>query len=81
MPKLERVCFLFLVEMQVINLVQPWPRMGYKQFAHNILDRQRAEPSTAGSADIMNDKVLEWQPLGFEFGANRRTPSQAALLG
>ena len=77
MPKLKRVRFLSLIGMQIVNFVQSRSGMREKQLAHDILDRQRGKSSPACSADIVDDKVLEWHAL--RSSSSRIKPSSRAL--
>src|SRR5208337_578593 len=66
MPKLKRVCFLFLVEMQVVNPVQARSCMRHKQLADNVIDGKGGKPCAAGPAYIVSYKVDERHPLRFK---------------
>ena len=65
-PKLKRICFFFLIEMQVVNFVQPWSGVSHKKLANDILDRQSREPRAACPSDIVNNERLERQPFRFK---------------
>ena len=61
MPKLKRICFFFLIGMEVVNFVKPWSGMSQEKFADDILDGQCRKAGPTSAAHIMNDKVLERQ--------------------
>ena len=66
MPKLKRICLLFLIGMQIIDLVQSRSRMRHKQLANDIFYGKRRKARAAGPPNIVNHKGLERHALSFK---------------
>ncbi len=57
-PKLERICFFFLIGMEVVNFVKPWSGVCDKQLTHDVLHGKRGKPRFGQVRRIMGSNSL-----------------------